>query len=255
MLLLRVVGFTPDSMGNSIILPKEVIAQMSSDNDYDKFNVLLYHLVKDENNNIVNKSINYDSFNVSILHNEEIRDKYKALKEAKRLALLKKIRLSNNKEKRTKQYDELGRIAAKEAKKEITDYYKEDESLVKHIDKVADAENTILEIYKLILSHPESVKKMLRPVTAGSLEIAATEIEELRKERTAKDENSLIYSPFSENYQAEAMNNNNAGLDLTAIYASKGSLAPQLQGFDLEFGYYKKEGKKLNKITFFCWFS
>lgn len=220
--VIEIVGFIPDNLGDLIIVPGEITKQMGSDFDVDKLYTYIYNNVETESGRIVKvPNLLKDDFTLD-------KDKYNKFIEK----ILPGV---------TKQVGERTIIDYKkfnDRKKElkfVVDISQEDVTDILPVRNVlyrASLENSYIGIHETVLSHPDVIKKSLIPLDKADLTITG-------KVNKLEESTSNFLSAFR---QLKDYSKQKAGKDGVGVMSRAVVGLTVLQPYDIRLAASTKEG-------------
>lgn len=214
MVVFKVVGFLPEESKGSIIMPNDIITQMGSDFDIDKLFVMYKNFVLDEENNLTTE--------VKEASYRRIKSLEKVIKNLEKAKILDEFTISSY-NKISKEYDETETIGITESYDEVV------VKLNKLINKIErqERENSIIDIYKSVLTNPHHLKESFTPATFADFVKGKQVLDKLFE---TSDDNIDILSPLG---QRTFRKRNMAGRVLKGISANFNSFLPVAQNTNM----------------------
>lgn len=220
--IIEIVGFIPDNLGDLIIVPGEITKQMGSDFDVDKLYTYIYNNVEAEDGRIVKvPNILKEDFTID-------KDKYNRFIENIIPSITKKVG-----DKVIIDYKKV-----KDLKKElkfifditgenVTDIIPNRNALYR-----ASLENSYIGIHETVLSHPDVVKKSLIPLDKDDLTITGNT-------NKLEPSTSNFLSAFK---QLKDYSKQKAGKDGVGVFSRAVVGLTVLQPYDIKLATSTKEG-------------
>lgn len=230
MLPMEIVGFVPDNMGDIIFLPSEIVKQMGSDFDVDK----LY---------TYKKPYTYDGQKFSTINNKNYAERFgtdDAEWQSLKVATEKLLKKQGDKPDDEGQYD---RKVFNKALGEILKEKYPDGNVPKHRYEIGNSQRTLehmqndyFDVHWSILTHPDMITKVLRPLDKDDLKDEAAKL---------KDKSGGYYNFYDPMSQMEDFQRGKEAKRLVGVFAWASKFNARIQDKNLQYSQIEitPEGK------------
>jgi len=200
--VLKIVGFTDDSLGGVVVVPSEITTKVGSDFDVDKLNTYLKNFYIDKETGLPKRVEFFEDTNSEEVL-EKIWEQHKAMEDTQLEDLTKEafIELGKNIEDVTKvEFDDLKKIM-KDSQTEIesiNEFIKNNKGKDPYLVNAREAiDNKYFELLAESIIHESNLEKLLTPNSTEFLEEVEAEMDKIDPKADAKREKGDInYTDF-----------------------------------------------------------